>query len=110
MINKRRLFTLPDGTQVYRVSGPAVRKQHVEFVQGGHGLVYKWIPKGEVWVERMRSRKDECYILFHEVAEQQLMRYRGMKYAAAHAIANREEQQLRRDGVDVCKRIQEVWG
>ena len=110
MIGKRHLFTLQDGTRVYRVSGTTVRKRHVEFVQGGHGLVYRWIPKTEIWIERMSDRKDECAILFHEVKENRLMRYHGLKYEAAHKIANFDEQRIRRTGTNACKLVRRVFG
>lgn len=108
MIRKRHLFTVPYGAKVYRVSGPEVRRQHVEFVEGGHGLVYRWIPKGEVWVERMASRQDECFNTIHEITEYHTMAQHGWRYNRAHRVADRIEQRLRRRRVDACKLLRDA--
>jgi len=105
----RSLGSLPDGTKIVEVDGPCIRRSHVEFIQGGHGRVYRWIGKNTILVERMRDRQDECAIALHEITEHQDMKYRGLKYERAHAIANRQETAFRRSGWDMCKSVQSAW-
>ena len=83
---------------VYFVSGEAVRDRHkTDFSQGGHGYVYDWIPKLEIWLEE--EEKDEAaFILAHEYAEMILMRDRKMSYENAHPIASKIEKELRETG------------
>ena len=110
MTHKEHLFDLPDGTRIFRVDGPAVRRQHVAFVEGGHGYVYPWIPKREVWIERMLNRQDECHNTIHELTEQHAMRHHGWSYNRAHAMADRIEQRLRRRRIDACKLVRQAVG
>lgn len=98
MIRREPLFVLRDGTRVVRVSGWAARLERVEFVEGGHGFVYPWIPRDEIRVERMLDRRDECAIAVHEILEHQVMKHRRWGYDRAHAMANRVEQRIRRAG------------
>ncbi len=99
MIRKEPLFVLRDGTRVVRVSGWGARLERVEFVEGGHGLVYPWIrSRNEIRVERMLDRRDECANAVHEILEHQAMKYRRWGYDRAHAMANRVEQRIRRRG------------
>ena len=98
MIRKRRLFCLPDETCIFEVSGLATRRHHVEFVEGGHGYVYRWPSKKEILVEKMLSRSDQCANTIHEIDEQQSMKHRGWTYERAHEHANQVEQRVRRSG------------
>lgn len=89
-----RLTTLVG--RVYNVDGVAMRQKRALAIGGGHHLVYRWVPRNEVWIERMRGgARDERCILAHEMAEILLMRVRGWSYDRAHDAANRVEQQLR---------------
>lgn len=83
---------------VYRVNGPEVReKLFIDFTQGGNGYRYpNFVPKNEVWVEKMNEEKDEKFILVHELVEIMNMS-RGMKYNPAHDIANKVETMLRKN-------------
>lgn len=92
------LHTLPDGTKIFRVDGPAVRRdqaQNDDFLLGGHGLVYSWIPQDEIWIEHLNP-DDEYPILMHEITEYYLMKYRGFDYDTAHMVATGCETALRR--------------
>ena len=57
-IKKKECFKVFDLT-VYKVSGDEVRnlrKKHeitAEFIGGGHALVYHFIPKREIWLEKI---------------------------------------------------------
>lgn len=81
--------------EVFVVSGKAVRDSFkTDFSQGGHGYVYDWIPKGEIWLEQEES--DEFpFILAHEYAEMVMMRELGMEYEEAHEMASKIETCMR---------------
>lgn len=88
--------TLKDGVKVMLVDGPAVRSLLLtEFIGGGHGLVYDFIPADEIWIEKSIPEHDRSYILIHELYERALMS-QGWDYDTAHDEANRVEGKVRR--------------
>ncbi len=100
-INPKKYCVLNDSKgkiSVFTVSGEAIRDRFkTDFSQGGHGYVYNWIPKLEIWLER--EEKDEYpFILAHEYVEMILMRDRKMTYDEAHDIASKIENELRKKG------------
>lgn len=92
---KRWFETLWDGTKIYIVDGPYIRdNMYVDFTMGGHGYVYDFIPKDEIWLEEMLIKEDDSFDLMHEIYEYTLMKYvKGFeKYEKAHdASANVEK-------------------
>lgn len=92
------ITTLNDGTKIIEVDGSYIRHNiDVEFMQGGHGYVYKYIPKDQIWVEKMLSSDDQEHNLKHEVREYMLMRYDRFKYARAHKMVLKIELAERRN-------------
>jgi hypothetical protein len=92
----KKKMVLWDGTSIKVVNGEEVRNDKiVEFAGGGHGYVYKEIPKDEIWVEHMVSKEDMQDILIHEITEYIFMKYAQYKYEDAHKIANDIEQAIR---------------
>ena len=84
------------GLTVHAVSGPKIRDHlSVEFAAGGHGYVYKYVPKDEVWIEDINTLRDQRMVLAHELIEREFMKVRGWTYKKAHALANKLEQLLR---------------
>lgn len=81
------------------VDGCVVRKHYdPKFIQGGHDLVYPYIPSGRIWVETA-FQEDHDYIVLHEVFERNLM-LTGMSYDDAHEFAcAAEKNERRRKGV-----------
>lgn len=76
-----------DGTTIWVVLGTFVRDNYdVDFVMGGHGLVYaKYIPKDEIWLEDMARSEDDALDLAHEIVEYILIKYGPLKnYDKAH--------------------------
>src|SRR5205814_6845501 len=69
-----------------------------DYTEGGHGYVYPWVPKGEIWVEHDLSRAELPYIVAHEYLELRLMRDEGLQYDRAHAICSEVEYELREGG------------
>lgn len=86
-----------DRLKVYLVDGNLVRKDHIEFTMGGHGYIYDWIPKDEIWVdENLWEKKDDLNAtIHHEILEVRKMRDEGMTYDEAHEFANEKEEEVR---------------
>ncbi len=86
--------------KVYSIDARAVRDLYkVDFVEGGHGYVYDFIPKDEIWIESDIDKKEIKYILKHEYTELKLMRDKNMPYEEAHKKAAEVEYEDRmRDG------------
>lgn len=73
-----------DRLKVWIVDGELVRGVYfVDFTQGGHDKVYKFIPEGEIWIDDDVSQKEMKFVLLHEIHERNLME-RGMRYDPAH--------------------------
>lgn len=67
------------------VDGTKVRNElFTDFTQAGHGFVYKFIPKDEIWIEKDLPPGDLKPTLMHEIRERRLMREKGMTYDEAH--------------------------
>jgi hypothetical protein len=85
-----------DGTQIYIVDGNFIRsKLFVDFVLGGHGYVYHFVPKNEIWIERTISQNDMKNNLIHEIVEYIFMKYLNYSYNRAHNITANIERILR---------------
>lgn len=100
-INPKKYHVLNDSKgkiHVFLVNGEAVRdKFKTDFSQGGHGYVYDWIPKNEIWLE-VEEKDEYAPILAHEYSEMILMRDGKMSYNKAHEIASKIEHELRKKG------------
>lgn len=95
-------ITLPDpegpGGQVtaWRVDGAVVRDFYKsDYTEGGHGYVYRWLPKPEIWVEASLERAELPFIVTHEYLERLLMRDAGLEYDHAHEICSKVEYSMR---------------
>lgn len=78
------------------VDGAVVRRNFdPEFIFGGHGLVYKYVPPGEIWLDFLMDRRDLKHVLLHEITEINLM-LRGKNYDIAHEFATAAERESRR--------------
>ena len=91
--------TLPDPVGpvvVHLVVGELVRGYYkTDYTEGGHGYVYRWVPRGQIWVERDLAPAELPYVVAHEYTELRLMRDEGMEYDPAHAISSKVEFALR---------------
>jgi len=80
---------------VFYVNGKAVRDIYkTDFSQGGHGYVYSWIPKNQIWIEN-EEKEETAFILAHEYSEMVMMRDLKMEYEDAHSVASKIEKKLR---------------
>jgi hypothetical protein len=87
---KKLIGEIYDNTKIYLVDGDYVRdnvcvNKETQFVEGGHGYVYDWIPKDEIWVEEMINKEDQAKNGMHEIYEYTLMKYIKEEYNDAHA-------------------------
>ncbi len=84
------------GAAVWLVRGRRVREAlDPNFCFGGHGSVYAYVPKGEIWIDDAVPPAERPFILVHEAYELALMR-RGKGYSDAHDHANAAEKEARR--------------
>jgi hypothetical protein len=59
---------------VWIVKGELVRDfLFIDFTEGGHGYVYPFIPKNEIWIDDALNPKELKYVLLHEIFERNIM-------------------------------------
>lgn len=104
---KKFLEWSTDSVAVWLVDGTLVRETYMlDYAEGGHDIVYPWIPQGEVWVEESLDEKERLFILLHELHERELMKG-GMSYADAHHGATIVEAHFRKHETGLAERIKE---
>lgn len=87
--------------KVWIVDGRLVRDMYkTDFVLGGHGYVYSWIPNNEIWIDDQTDEVDIPFVLIHEITELKLMK-EGIKYTVAHNKASQTEYAARHQAVAV---------
>ena len=85
-----------DAVRVYAINGRMVRDLYkIDYVEGGHGYVYSWIPQNEIWIESGLSPHEIPVIVLHEYLERTLMKYKKFPYVKAHEIASKIEFKFR---------------
>jgi hypothetical protein len=93
--------TIPDEqftVAVWVVDGNLVRSLYkTDYTEGGHGYVYRWVPKEQIWIEAALDSRELPFIVAHEYTELRLMRDEGLDYDTAHAICSEVEFQLRKN-------------
>jgi hypothetical protein len=95
MIAKKLMMKVGD-VSVFLVDGNEVKKLYnMDFVEGGNDKAYPtFIPKGEIWIDKLMAPKEWIPIMVHELAER-LEMARGKSYEEAHPDANAVERQVR---------------
>ena len=69
---------------IWFVNGEAVRNLfYIDFTEGGHGYVYNFVPKNEIWIDDDLEPDEVKFVLLHELHERRLMA-KGKKYDPAH--------------------------
>lgn len=85
---------------VVLVSGRAVRDDFdVNYTEGGHGRIYRWMPKNEIWIDDATSPADRPFNFLHELFEWNKMKGHEFSHAAylkAHHGALAFELEARR--------------
>lgn len=107
-IRKERLHKYSSETvHVYLVYGEFVRDIYlVEYAEGGHDLVYPFIPRGEVWIEEVLHPSERKFIILHELHERFLMS-QGKNYPHAHKGALMIEDRFRENPEGLEERIRQ---
>jgi hypothetical protein len=113
-VYKKKYGTIHDVSEnvdVYLIDGEYVRDYYMtDYVEGGHGMVYEWVPKNEIWIEYSLNSEEIPAILLHEFLERTLMKYKKFPYVKAHMIASKVEFEHRgifnkRDALKLTKAI-----
>jgi hypothetical protein len=79
------------GIRIVLVDGERVRTHFfVDFTEGGHDLVYNFVPQRTIWVDNDLYPSEWPFVILHEFVERQRMQ-QGASYAVAHAAALRHE-------------------
>ena len=90
-IHRRLLRSYSHGLRVWIIRGELVRDAYfIDFTEGGHDKVYKFVPEGEVWLDDDLRRSERPFVLLHEVHERRLMAG-GLDYFRAHRSASHLE-------------------
>ena len=81
--------------KVWVVKGELVRGLFfIDFTEGGHDKVYRFVPENEVWLDDDLSPQERRYVLLHELHERYLM-VQGWTYGRAHRDASKVEYYCR---------------
>lgn len=92
--------------KVWIVDGKKVRGLHYAyFTEGGHGYVYKWIPKDEIWLDDDLFENERKFVLVHESHERNLMKNQHLSYDHAHKLSSALELKCRRGQRDAWQEI-----
>lgn len=85
-----------NGIKVFLIDADVVRDYYkTDFIEGGHGYVYDFIPLDEVWIEDRLDSQEIPYVLLHELVERMLMKNMRIEYNTAHDIAAHAEYDAR---------------
>ena len=92
-----------DDIEVWLVNGRVVREtQKVDWVLGGSGVCYDFIPAQEIWIDKDLLKDKEVDIcILHEYIESTCMRYKNMPYDKAHIIAAKVDWHMRKKKWDI---------
>jgi hypothetical protein len=83
--------------KVFLVDGMFIRNNiDDDFTLAGHGLVFDYIPKNEIWLEHTIDKEELSIVLAHEMSERMIMKG-GLEYDQAHELANIVEKACRKD-------------
>jgi hypothetical protein len=94
-IHIRHLKEFSNKINIWLVDGKAVRDYvFVEYAEGGHDVVYSFIPEYEIWIENTLSPLEQKFIILHELHERFLMS-QGKDYPHAHRGATQVEDYYR---------------
>lgn len=106
----KKLLTLRNQVAVFLVNGEMVRDNYdLDYAEGGHDVVYKWIPEREVWLDNDIFQPDIGPTLLHEIHERRLMAEAGWSYDLAHEYALKVEMISRQHPDRLLKLLQDDY-
>ncbi len=107
-LKKKRLEEYSGVVSVWLVDGSLVRSVYLlGYAEGGHDIVYSWIPRNEIWLEESLKPEERAFIMLHELHERYLMLSEKMSYPDAHHGATIVEDHYRQDRRGLEERIRE---
>lgn len=84
------------GFELWIVDGATIRREiFPEFLYGGNGERYGFIPPKEIWIDNAITAEELDYTVAHELFERNLMAHSGISYDAAHDSALVIERHMR---------------
>lgn len=94
-VHKKILKNYSKKIKVWVVNGELVRDLFfIDFTEGGHDIVYNFVPKNEVWIDDDLPPRERKFVLLHEICERNLM-LKGKDYNSAHLVASSKEHYCR---------------
>ena len=103
-----KTLTMAGPFTVYLVDGRLVRSNFdVNFTEGGHDLVYTYVPQNEVWLDNDLSNQELPFVLLHELFERSLMA-KGLTYPQAHRHASKLEWRSRHHPTLLTRSLQKL--
>ncbi len=72
-------------------------EKEMDFVEGGNGFRYDFIPKDEIWIDKNINSEDWKFIALHEFSASWMMHYMDLSYNNAHDKANVKEHSWRNE-------------
>lgn len=104
-IKIKKLWTLKENIEIWLVEGIQIRNTHyIDFTQGGHDLVYDFVPKNNIFIDNDVIKEERLYILIHEFIERSLMST-YVDYEIAHILANKLEEYYRKSSVEEAEKF-----
>jgi hypothetical protein len=95
-----------NGITIFVVDGHLVRDIYdTDFVEGGHGYVYSWIPNDEIWIDNDLKQDEIKFVLIHEYIELIYMRDYGIEYNKAHELASEYEFKTRSNNLQPLQKV-----
>ncbi|MEI6296179.1 MAG: hypothetical protein WCO84_00855 [bacterium] len=80
---------------IWLIKGKEVRTLFdVNFTEGGHDLVYNYVPTNEIWIDDDLVENERAFVILHELYERELMS-KGDNYNIAHEKASSIEWESR---------------
>jgi hypothetical protein len=106
-IHKQLLKSYSEDVKVWVVSGELVRDLFfIDFTEGGHDIVYNFVPKNEIWLDDDLSQRERKFVLLHEACERNLM-LKGTDYSHAHMAASSKEHYCRMHPEEIDEKLNE---
>ncbi len=104
-IHEELLPAYSGAVKVWVVDGELVRDLFfVDFTEGGHDKVYRFVPANEVWIDDDLMIGERPFVILHELHERRLMS-RGVDYDSAHEESSRIELQCRRQPAELASML-----
>lgn len=101
------LKKLENGINIWLVHGKIVRDVFdIDFTEGGHDLVYNYVPKNEVWIDNDLLASERPFVILHELFERSLMS--ELSYDKAHEKASRLEWKARQDKIFLKEQLDKL--